>query len=234
MILYTENIGSGTETIVFLHSGLQTGKTDFESIIPYFEDKYHVLLPDLRGHGKSKSLNLNNYFEKTADDLMETINHLNISRIHLVGISLGALIAVHFALKYKSQVRSLTLSGLMFNEPHNYTELHDKEVAMQTKLMDNKKTVTYFNDIHGPGWEQFINISKNRDWYPFDKNAEITEQNMPVQIIIGNKSKHELETITESIQVKTAITVVDQAGHLVNHDNPEGFSESILKYIQAI
>lgn len=234
MILHTENIGSGSETIIFLHSGLQTGMTDFEKIIPHFEDKYHVLLPDLRGHGKSKSLNLHNYFERTADDLMETIHHLNISRIHLVGVSLGALIAVHFALKYKSQVSSLTLSGLMFSEPHNYTGLHDEEVRMQTKLMGNQDTVSYFNDIHGSGWARFIDMSKSREWYPFDKNAAIIEENLPIHIVIGSKSEHELETINEYIKEKTTVTVVDNAGHLVNHDNAEGFSETIKNYIENI
>lgn len=234
MILHTEDIGCGSETIVFLHSGLQTGLTDFENILPCFKDKYRILLPDLRGHGKSESVSFDNYFERTADDLAETINSLNISKIHLAGVSLGALIAVHFASRHESSVKSLTLSGLMFNEPHDYGELHRHEVEIQAKIMKDKETVSYFNNIHPPGWEQFIKISKNKGWYPFTKNAEIINQDLPVHIIIGSRSDHELETITDSIKENALITVVENARHLVNHDSPEKFSEAILNYIKDL
>ncbi|WP_411842508.1 alpha/beta fold hydrolase [Salinicoccus sp. HZC-1] len=232
MILHTENIGSGSETIVFLHSGLQTGMTDFENIIPVFKDAYHILLPDLRGHGKSRCDNLDDYFESAADDLMETIENLNITKIHLVGVSLGAIIAVHFALRHKSYVRTLNLSGIMFKEPHNYTELHNTEVNIQANLLENQEVVSYFDNLHGSGWKQFLEIGKNREWYPFAKNAQIIEENLPIHIILGSRSDHELETIDEHIEKKASVTIVKDAGHLVNHDNAIDFSKSVLNYIQ--
>ena len=49
LILHTEIIGEG-EPLVFLHTGLQTGMTDFNYQREYFKNKYKVILPDLRGH----------------------------------------------------------------------------------------------------------------------------------------------------------------------------------------
>lgn len=232
VILHTENTGSDSETIVFLHSGLQTGLTDFENIIPFFKDAYHILLPDLRGHGKSRCDHLDDYFESTADDLMETLGNLNITKIHLVGVSLGAIIAVHFALRYKSYVRTLNLSGIMFKEPHEYTELHNTEVNIQENLLEKQEVVSYFDNLHGSGWKQFLDIAKNREWYPFEINAKIIEENLPIHIILGGKSDHELETIDEHIQKNASVTIVEDAGHLVNHDNAISFSKPILNYIQ--
>ena len=53
MILHTSVIGEG-DPIVFLHSGLQTGESDFNYQCEHFRKNYKVILPDLRGHGKSK------------------------------------------------------------------------------------------------------------------------------------------------------------------------------------
>ena len=52
MILHTNIIGEG-EPIVFLHSGLQTGESDFIYQCEHFSKNYKVILPDLRGHGRS-------------------------------------------------------------------------------------------------------------------------------------------------------------------------------------
>ena len=59
--------------MVFLHSGLQTGDTDFEFQKEYFAKKYQLISPDLRGHGHSFSEDLHNYFEDAALDLLETL-----------------------------------------------------------------------------------------------------------------------------------------------------------------
>ncbi|MFJ5770987.1 alpha/beta fold hydrolase [Psychrobacillus sp. NPDC093180] len=52
MLLHTNIMGDG-EPIVFLHTGLQTGMTDFEFQREYFSKDYKIVLPDLRGHGQS-------------------------------------------------------------------------------------------------------------------------------------------------------------------------------------
>ena len=234
MILYTEDFGHGEETVIFLHSGLQTGLTDFEKLLPYFDDRHRILLPDLRGHGKSVCDSLENYFENAADDLAETVKHLKIKNMHLVGVSVGALVAVHFALKYKSSVKSLTLSGLMFKEPHNYIELHKNEVEMQSKVLESKETTTYFDSIHPPDWRQLLDITRNPSWYPFDKNAEVLEENLPIHVIAGSESTHELETIDDHIRATASVSVIDNGGHLLNHDNPCEFSRMIMEYIQGM
>ncbi|WP_369903297.1 alpha/beta fold hydrolase [Bacillus manliponensis] len=75
MILHTEVLGDG-EPIVFLHTGLQTGLTDFEYQREYFKGKYKIILPDLRGHGNSVENDFTNFFEDSALDIAETLNNL--------------------------------------------------------------------------------------------------------------------------------------------------------------
>ncbi len=88
MLLHTEVLGDG-EPIVFLHTGLQTGMTDFEEQRDYFQSRFKVILPDLRGHGKSTSREISNYYEDCAADLKETLDHLGVESAHIVGCSIG-------------------------------------------------------------------------------------------------------------------------------------------------
>ncbi|WP_430788064.1 alpha/beta fold hydrolase [Virgibacillus flavescens] len=123
MILHTETVGEG-EPLVFLHTGLQTGTTDFEHQTTYFKRDYKVILPDLRGHGKSASADLSNYFQDSADDLAETIDNLGLGSAHIVGCSLGSLISIFFAKKYPGKVKSLTLSGVTSGRPKEWIDMH--------------------------------------------------------------------------------------------------------------
>lgn len=232
MILSTKSIGEGSETVVFLHSGLQTGVSDFNHIVSYFDSDYHILLPDLRGHGQSRNDDTDSYFEESAMDLKQTIDNLGIKNIHLVGVSLGALVAVNFALKYKSDIRTLTLSGLMFEAPHNYEELNKQEVEMQNKLLDDQETTKYFDDTHGPSWRKFIEIAKNEGWYPFEDNREVLNKGLPTQILVGDKSAHELETISKEVRENCSVVIIENARHLSMHDNPTDFSINILNFIK--
>lgn len=116
MILHTEEIGTG-EAIVFLHTGLQTGLTDFEYQREFFKDSFQVVLPDLRGHGKSVNKDLSNFFEDAAKDLYNTLERKEIESAHIVGASLGALVGLFFAKRFSEKVKSLTLSGITPGKP---------------------------------------------------------------------------------------------------------------------
>lgn len=125
MILHTEVFGDG-EPIIFLHTGLQTGMTDFEFQREFFKDKYKVILPDLRGHGNSVVDDLSNFFEDSAKDIAETLNHLGIESTYIVGCSLGALVGLFFTKRFPDKVKSLTISGVLSERPNNWLEIQKK------------------------------------------------------------------------------------------------------------
>ena len=127
VLLHTEILGDG-EPIVFLHSGLQTGLTDFEYQREFFKQNYKVILPDLRGHGKSVENNFSNFLADSAMDLEETLTNLHVNAAHIVGCSLGALVGLSFAKKFPEKVKSLTISGVLAQKPDNWSEMHKEDV----------------------------------------------------------------------------------------------------------
>jgi pimeloyl-ACP methyl ester carboxylesterase len=75
---------------------------------------YRVIALDNRGHGRSsKSHDPQDYTpEKMASDSAALLDHLGITRAHVMGYSMGARIAAFLALEYPEKVATLIFGGL--------------------------------------------------------------------------------------------------------------------------
>ena len=98
--------------IVFIH-GVGLTKEIWEPQINFFKE-YNTLTYDLLGHGKTSLKKSRVSFKDFSDQLLNLINELNFSKIHLVGFSLGALIARHFASEYSGRLSSLIIHGSIY------------------------------------------------------------------------------------------------------------------------
>ncbi|WP_339149257.1 MULTISPECIES: alpha/beta hydrolase [unclassified Sutcliffiella] len=225
MLLHTEIWGDG-EPIVFLHTGLQTGMTDFEDQREYFQTRYKVILPDLRGHGKSTSRDLSNYYEESAIDLKETLDHLGVGCAHIVGCSIGALVALFLAKRFPEKVKTLTLSGMMPEKPDNWREIHQNMVEQQNALLENEQIRAYFDQLHGKGWEDFIKLASQEDSYPFEETADLEGVELPTLFMVGEKNTHETRgaIFYGGLSQHIHISIIPFAGHLVHSEQPEVFN----------
>jgi len=128
--------------IVFIHGiGLTSGIWDQQ--IDYFK-KYNTITYDLIGHGKTplnkKQVNIKNF----STQLLELIDYLNINKIHLVGFSLGSLIARDFASSHGDKLKSLTLAGTIYkrNENEKRQIINRYETMKQNKDVSKKRALT--------------------------------------------------------------------------------------------
>ena len=71
------------------------------------------------GHGKTPLKKSQISFEDFSDQLLNLINELSFSKIHLVGFSLGGLIARHFASKHSDRLSSLIIHGSIYKRTEN-------------------------------------------------------------------------------------------------------------------
>ncbi len=232
MILPTEVIGIG-EPVIFLHTGLQTGNTDYEYQSEYFKNNYKVIKPDLRGHGKSYTNDCSNFFQDSATDLLETMEHLQIKKAHIVGCSLGALVGLILSQNYPHKVQSLTISGVLPEKPSNWLELHQKDVENQSSILENQEIIDYFNNLHGEGWKQFILMGRKEDWYPFKETSGLKEMSLPILFLVGEGNVNETKgaIIYPKLNKHVHVSIIPYASHLVHSEQPEIYTKILELFL---
>ena len=99
--------------LVFIH-GVGLTHEIWQPQLDFFKN-YSNLSYDILGHGKSSLTKQNISFDDFSKQLMELIDELKIEKIHLVGFSIGSLIARNFATKYGDRLKSLILLGSIYN-----------------------------------------------------------------------------------------------------------------------
>ncbi|GGG24472.1 hypothetical protein GCM10007304_42940 [Rhodococcoides trifolii] len=68
-----------------------------------------LVAPDLRGRGDSVDVTGPSSLTQHADDLAAVVDSLGLDAVHVCGMSMGAFVAVEFAARYSSRVKSLVL-----------------------------------------------------------------------------------------------------------------------------
>ncbi len=101
------------DPVVLLHGGFLDHHM-WDAQVAALAAEYRVIAPDARGHGASP--NGTEPF-RHPDDLAALLRQLNVGPSVLVGVSMGASIAVDTALEHPSLVRALVVSGAATSEP---------------------------------------------------------------------------------------------------------------------
>ena len=104
---YYEIYGEG-EPLLLLH-GLGSSSRDWEFQADFFSRKFRVITVDLRGHGKSEKPPGPFSIPLFAEDTSRLLQELNSSPAHILGISLGGMVAFQMAISFPEVVKSLII-----------------------------------------------------------------------------------------------------------------------------
>ena len=249
MSLYIRETGKNNdETIVFLHNEGIAGWM-WDEQLKAFSD-YHCIIPDLPGHGKSaevKSVNV----QSAADMIIDIIkNKAKNGKAHLVGLSLGAQIAVQILSTAPEVVNHALISGALVRNSQpteSFLELMDNLIALY--LPDKDKTIRIMSYVRS------YNIPKNLrskftestyviEPYSLDKILRETilfkipdnleHADVPVLVMTGEKdyrivNESALNLLNVLPNSKGAIAL--KVGHLWNIENPEMFNNALRAWI---
>ncbi len=97
--LYYEEQGEG-HPLVLLHAGIADHRM-WDEQVAEFAERYRVIRWDMRGFGKSKT-EAGTY--SLRDDLFALLNHLEVERAYLCGVSMGGGLTIDFALEHPEMV----------------------------------------------------------------------------------------------------------------------------------
>ena len=110
-----ETAGEGAP-VVLIH-GLAMDFTFWHHQVHPLAAHFQVIRYDVRGHGSSERAEPPYSLELMADDLHQFLRSIGVGPAHLVGLSMGGMIAQTLALSHPNQVLSLTLASTTSEYP---------------------------------------------------------------------------------------------------------------------
>ncbi len=100
--------GDGAETLVLVN-GLADTKESWAAQVPAFAERYRVVSYDNRGVGGTTVTGGPYTTAQMADDLHGLADALGLDRFHLLGTSMGGMIAQEYAIRHADRLRSVAL-----------------------------------------------------------------------------------------------------------------------------
>ena len=183
--------------IVFIH-GVGLNHKIWEPQINVFKNTF--LAYDILGHGKTPLNKEHLSFDDFSNQLINLIDELNIKRIHLVGFSIGSLIARNFASKYSDRLESLILLCSIFRRTEKQQQIvKDRfELAKKSKSLSKQALKRWFTDEY---------LEKNPN--TFNKISSILEQNSMenflkiYELFVNHKDDEQFEKIKTKTLIMT-------------------------------
>ena len=182
--------------IVFIH-GVGLTYEIWQPQLDFFKD-YSNLSYDILGHGKSSLTKQNISFDDFSEQLVDLIDELKIEKIHLVGFSIGSLIARNFATKYSKRLQSLILLGSIYKRSEQQQKIVNERFNQAKKelKLSRQELKRWFTDKY---------LENNPNTY--EKISSILSENNMANFLKVYELfvRHKNDENFEKIQTKTLV-----------------------------
>jgi 3-oxoadipate enol-lactonase len=241
----------GAPWLAFSHS-LACSTRMWDDQIQALKDRFRILAYDTRGHGKSAAPAGPYTLEAMADDLRALVSHLDIQRLHFVGLSMGGMIGQTFAIKYPGIFSSLTLADTTSRYPAEAGPLWQERIrTAETKGMQPLVQPTlerWFTEPFRKNNPDVVrNIATAISTTPvagyagccaaipkINVTARLKEIKCPVLVICGEQDPGTPPAMAREIQENTPgakLVMIPQAAHLSNLEQPEAFNRALEGFL---
>jgi abhydrolase domain-containing protein 6 len=183
MSFYESKNSTNKPTILMIH-GFSADKDVWPRFARHLVKDYNIIIPDLAGHGNTGFENQWDFSpNQQAVRLFKLLHKLNISKAHIVGNSMGGLIAFKFANNYPEYTISLMLIS-----PSGISSPKQSEMD---KLLANGRNPFEINN-HREFYEFYKMTMSKPPWLPGFILSSISKK--------YQKRKFELKTIFKSFK----------------------------------
>jgi len=102
----------GAPPVVCVH-GYTSSAEAFNALARHFHDRFHIVAPDVRGHGESAWSPDGAYqYRDQVADLAGLVDQLGLARFTLIGTSMGGIIAMAFAAAHAARLVGLVINDI--------------------------------------------------------------------------------------------------------------------------
>ncbi len=250
--LYYEVHGEGIP-LLLIH-GLGSSSRDWERQIPEFAKTYQVIVFDVRGHGRSGKPAGPYRMQQFADDAGYLLRVLGAVPAHIVGISMGGMIAYQLAVSHPEVVRSLVVVNCAPELP--IRTLRDRLTMWQRMMIVRLLGMRKMGEVLSnrlfikPEQEELRRIFIERwaendpraylsalraliGWSVVDRLGEIRAPTLVLSsdedyTFIGDKERYAAQ------MTQAEVVVIEDARHALPAEKPEEFNRAVLAFLRRI
>ena len=258
--LYYEEAGSGTP-ILFVHE-YSGDHRSWEPQMRFFSRKHRCITYSFRGYpGSDVPESAAMYSQQHAvDDVKHMLDHLEIAKAHVVGLSQGAFATAHFGRCYADRALSLTLAGIGSGADRQGHEDFKKSAQATAKRIRAEGMAKYAESLTGNptrsrfrlkdprGFAEFVrhlsehpmvgsaNTMENYQGKRpslYDFEDEWNKLDVPTLIICGDEDEPCLQVslYLKRVLPNAGLAMFAKTGHTVNIEEPDAFNREVWNFI---
>ncbi|MDP3644350.1 MAG: alpha/beta hydrolase [Bacteroidota bacterium] len=257
MIYHRKFIHPKSKTwVVFVHGAGGSNVVWFRQL-KEFKKHFNVLLVDLRGHGKSKPEIQEEdsvySFNEVALDVIRIMDHLEIRKAHLVGISLGCVVIRAIDKIAPGRAESIILGGaiIQFNKtikvligmakilnsvlPYMWLYKLNALILMPYRKHRESRNI-FIQEAIKLGEDEFAKWMKmTREIKANLKDFLSREPSAPVLYLMGDGDHMFLPMVADLVkrQINARLEVIKNSGHCCNLDQANLFNEISIHFIKG-
>ncbi|MGH7932480.1 MAG: alpha/beta fold hydrolase [Candidatus Binataceae bacterium] len=247
-----DHVGAGP-LVIFLH-GIGGNRTNWHDQLPEFGRHFHAITWDGRGYGDSDDYDGPLDFGDFAHDLARVIDYFHAARAHLVGLSMGGVIAMDFHARYAEKATTLTIcdslpgmNNLTSDQRREFIRLRQEPLLQGKEPSDIApvvartligksaapavfdRLVASMTALHKASYVKTIAGMANYTG-PF----ELEKIAVPTHIVVGDEDTLTPPATSRAMARRISgaqLTIIERAGHLSNIEQPRAFNEAVLTFL---
>ena len=249
MELFYEVTGDGPP-LLLIH-GLGSSSRDWENQVEPFAKDYQVITLDLRGHGQSSKPTGPYSVRMFAEDTDALIRALGVAPVHVVGISMGGMVAFELAVRFPELLRSMVVVNsypeMRVETFREYLQIWRRYIFLEllgmrgTGLMLSKHLFPYpeqadLRELFVQRWAENDKRAYReslRAIVNWDVEERISEIRCPVLVVASDQDYMPLEEKKDyAAKIPNAkLVVIEDARHAVTAERPEQFNAIVMEFL---
>ena len=207
---------------------------------------------DTRGHGQQRCAGRGLHAGQLADDVHGLLQALKVERPHFVGLSMGGMIGMTYALKYPGAFRSLVLCDTSSRLRPEAQPVWEERIKIATQEWHGTAGGAHTQALvhrgvarqtpadpgsggrddsrHAAGGVRRL-LSRDPE---INVTARLKEIRCPVQVIVGDQDAGTPVAMSREIHEaapRSELVVIPGASHLSNLEQPEAFNGALLDFL---